>query len=356
MEFPAVDAVTHVPADSLRENCARVLGAAGVRPEEAELIADCLVYANLRGVDTHGVIRLKFYLQRIAAGGDNPNAHISLVRETATTALFDADNAFGPVAGVRAMETAVSKAGDAGIAVATIRNANHFGAAAYYAERPVRKGMIGLCMANVVASMPPPGGRAARVGNSPIAFAFPAGDEPPVVFDAATSIAPWGALIEARLRGELLPPQSFLDREGKFTRDPQAVLDGGFLVPIAGHKGFGLALSIALLTGLLAGGVFDTDITYPYGDVSIPGNNSFLMMALRVDRFVPLADYTRRMDEVIRLIRATPTAEGTDRVLLPGQREHETAQERSRTGIPLSAELVAELRGLATSVGTDLDF
>jgi len=268
---------------------------------------------------------------------------------------LDADNAFGPVAGVLAMDTAITKARDAGIAAVTIRNANHFGAAAYYAERPLREGMIGVCTTNVVASMPPPGGRAARIGNSPIAFAFPSGEEPPVIFDAATSVAPWGALIEARLRGELLPPESFLDRDGKFTRDPQAVLNGGFLVPIAGHKGFGLSLSIGLLTGLLAGGVFDTDITYPYGDVSIPGSNSFLMLALRVDCFVPIEDYTRRMDEVIRLIRATPTAEGVDRVLLPGQREYETAQQRSRTGIPLSAELAEELRGLARTVNVRLD-
>lgn len=350
-----MDDVTLVPADTLRDNCERVLVAAGVRPQEAALIADCLVYANLRGVDTHGVIRLKFYLQRIAAGGDNPNATITLIRETSATVLYDADNAFGPVAGVLAMDTAIAKARDAGIAAAVIRNANHFGAAAYYAQRPLREGMIGVCTTNVVASMPPPGGRAARVGNSPIAFAFPSGDEPPVIFDAATSVAPWGALIEAKLRGELLPADSFLDREGKFTRDPQAVLDGGFLVPIAGHKGFGLSLSIGLLTGLLAGGLFDTDIRYPYGDVSIPGSNSFLMLALRVDHFVPLEEYTRRVDEVVRLLRATPTAQGIDRVLLPGQREYETARERSRAGIPLSAELVKELRGLARSVNVRLD-
>jgi len=347
--------VTFVSAEKLRRICAEIMEAAGVRPAEAALIADCLVYANLRGVDTHGVIRLKFYLQRIAAGGDNPHAQIAVIRESPTTALLDADNAFGPVAGVRAMDMAIAKARDGGIAAVAIRNANHFGAAAYYAERPLCEGMIGICMANVVASMPPPGGRAARVGNSPIAFAFPAAEEPPVIFDAATSVAPWGALIEAKLHGEPLPPDSFLDRDGKFTRDAEAVLDGGFLVPIAGHKGFGLALSIALLTGLLAGGVFDTEITYPYGDVSIHGNNSFLMIALRVDGFASLEEYTQRMDEVIRLIRATPTVEGVERVLLPGQREHETANERSRRGIPLSRELKAELEGLAASVGIRID-
>jgi len=348
-------APTCICADKLRQSCADILKAAGVRAQEAALIADCLVYANLRGVDTHGVIRLKFYLQRIAAGGDNPRAQIKVICESPTTALLDADNAFGPVAGVKAMDLAITKARDSGIGAAAIRNANHFGAAAYYAQRPLREGMIGICMANVVASMPPPGGRAARVGNSPIAFAFPSGDEPPVIFDAATSVAPWGALIEAKLRGELLPPESFLDHRGRPTRDPAAVLDGGFLVPIAGHKGYGLALSIALLTGLLAGGAFDTDITYPYGDVSRAGNNSFLMMALRVNQFSPLEEYTRRMDEVIRLIRSTPTAEGADRVLLPGQREHETAQERSRAGIPLSPELVEELKGLAAKVGLRLE-
>lgn len=344
-----------MPPDKLRQFAANLLTAAGARPEDAAQVADCLVYANLRGVDSHGVIRLKFYLRRIAAGGDNPRAQISIIRESPTTALLDADNAFGPVAGVKAMDLARAKARASGVAAVAVRNANHFGAAAYYAERPLREGMIGICMTNVVASMPPPGGRAARVGNSPIAFAFPAGQEPPVIFDAATSVEPWGTLIQASLRGELLPPDSFLDSRGRPTRDPQAVLDGGFLLPIAGHKGYGLALSIALLTGLLAGGAFDTDITYPYGDVSIPGRNSFLMLALRVDHFVPLAEYTRRMDEVIRLIRTTPTVEGVERVLLPGQREHETAQERSRLGIPLSPELVDELRGLAASVGAPLD-
>ncbi|UCH36309.1 MAG: Ldh family oxidoreductase [Armatimonadota bacterium] len=346
--------VTYVAADALRDACSQILEAVDVRRDEAALIADCLVYANLRGVDTHGIIRLKFYLQRIAAGGDNPRAQIKIVRESATTALLDADNAFGTVAGVTAMDLAIAKARDSGVGVTVIRNANHFGVAAYYAARPLREGMIGVCTTNVVASMPPPGGRAARVGNSPIAITFPSGEEPPVIFDAATSVAPWGALIEARLRGEQLPPDSFLDSDGGPTRDPQAVLDGGFLLPIAGHKGYGLALSVALLTGLLGGGVFDTDIMYPYGDVSVPGSNSFLMLALRVESFVPLEEYTRRMDDVIRLVRATPTAEGVERVLLPGQREHETAQERARTGIPLSREQVDELQGLAASVGVSL--
>lgn len=346
--------ITYVSADKLRAAAAAILAAADVRADEAALIADCLVYANLRGVDTHGVIRLKFYLQRIAAGGDNPHARIAVVRESATTVLLDADNGFGPVAGVRAMDLAIAKAREAGVGVTVVRNANHFGAAAYYAERPLRHGMIGVCTANVVASMPPPGGRAARVGNSPIALAFPAGDEPPVVFDAATSIAPWGALIEARLRGDQLPPDSFADRDGRPTRDPQAVLDGGFLLPIAGHKGYGLALSIALMTGLLSGGLFDTDIKYPYADVAVPGSNSFLMLALRVDEFAPLDQYAGRMDEVIRLIRATPTAEGVARVLLPGQREYETARERSRTGIPLTREQLEELRHLAAQVGIEL--
>jgi LDH2 family malate/lactate/ureidoglycolate dehydrogenase len=346
--------MTYVGAGKLRAAAAAILAAAEVRADEAALIADCLVYANLRGVDTHGVIRLKFYLQRIAAGGDNPRANVRVVRESATTALVDADNGFGPVAGVRAMDLAVAKARDMGLGMVVVRNANHFGAAAYYAERPLRHGMIGICATNVVASMPPPGGRAARVGNSPIAFAFPAGEEPPVVFDAATSIAPWGALIEAKLRGDELPPDSFADRDGRPTRDPQAVLDGGFLLPIAGHKGYGLALCIALMTGLLSGGLFDTDIKYPYADVAVPGSNSFLMLALRVDQFVPLDQYAARMDEVIRLIRATPTAEGVARVLLPGRREYDTARERARTGIPLTHEQVEELRHLAAQVGVDL--
>jgi LDH2 family malate/lactate/ureidoglycolate dehydrogenase len=174
-----------------------------------------------------------------------------------------------------------------------------------------------------------------------------------VVLDMATSRSSWGVLFTAAQSGGTLPEGCFLDAEGRPTTDPQAVLAGGALLPIADYKGYGLALCLGLLTGLLSDGHFDADLPHPYKFLDQPGRNAFFMGAIRVDQFLPPERFKARVDEVVRLLRNTPRAPGVERIYLPGEKEWEAAQERRQTGIPLPPPMVAELRALAASCGAD---
>lgn len=347
--------VTYVRSEELLRVTVEILERNGVPEEDARVTADCLVSANLQGVDTHGVIRLKVYVDRIKAGGNNPRPRIRVVQETPVTAVMDGDHALGPVGGHRAMTLAIEKAKAAGVGLVTLRNSNHYGMAGYYAMMPLKHDMIGISMTNVLASMPPTGGREARIGNNPLAIAFPAGEELPVVFDAATSLSSWGQLFAAMQQGGMLPEGAFLNNEGRPTVRPEEVMDGGMLLPIAGHKGYGLALCIGLLTGVLSDGRFDIDVPHPYKHLATPGYNAFFMGAIRVDAFLPVTQFKARMDEVIRAIRGTARAPEVERIYLPGEKEHETEKERRAKGIPLNAKMREELRQMAVGAGVAFD-
>ncbi len=348
------DSFQRVPAQKLFDLCKSVLLEAGVPEQHAVDTAHCLVTANLRGVDTHGVIRLKVYVDRLRAGGNNPRPDIRIVRDSAAAAVMDADNALGPVAGARSMELAIEKAASTGVGVVTVRRGNHYGPAAHYSMMALERDMIGVSMTNVLASMPPTGGRGRVLGNSPISVAIPAGEEPPIVLDIATSLASWGKVFACAQSGEPLPEGCYLDAEGRPTTDPADILErAGCLLPIASYKGYGMALVMSILTGLLADGAFDPDIPHPYKFLDRGGENAYFQAALRIDLFDEPAHFKRRVDEVIRLVRSTPLAPGAERVYLPGEKEHETFQERSRLGVPLHENMLAELKVLAEEAGVE---
>lgn len=286
-------------------------------------------------------------MDRIKAGGNNPRPNIRIIRQSACTALMDADNALGPVGGKQAMELAIEKAGSIGIGIVVIRNCNHYGPAGHYTRMTLKHDMIGISMTNVLASMPPTGGVKARIGNNPYSISFPAQDEIPVVVDGATSISSWGKLFLCAQKGEDLPAGCYVDSEGRPTVKPQDVLDGGALLPFAGHKGYGIAVAIELLTGMLADAPLAHDIPHLYKKLPEPGANTFFMGAIRIDNFVDPEQFKQRMDEWIRLIRSTRRAEGVERIWLPGEKEFVTRCQRLTEGIPLNAEMVNELRTLA---------
>ncbi|MFQ6044701.1 MAG: Ldh family oxidoreductase [Candidatus Poribacteria bacterium] len=337
----------YISADELRDIATEILKKEGVPEGDAFITADCLVKANLRGIDTHGVIRLKVYVDRLRAGGNNPTPDIRVIHEGATTAVMDGDNGLGPPGGVRAMEKAIEKAQSCGVGIVTMRNSNHYGAAAFYAMMALEHNMIGISMTNVLAGMPPTGGRQARIGNNPFALAFPAGEELPIVFDAATSLSSWGKVFLAAQTGALLAEGCFLDKDGNPTVNPEDVISGGLLLPIAGYKGYGMALCVGILTGLLADGSFDIDVPHPYKYLDAPGANSFFMSAIQIEQFVPIEQFKKRIDEIVRVIRDTPLAPNAERIYLPGEKEHIAERERMAKGIPLNRETIEELKMLA---------
>jgi LDH2 family malate/lactate/ureidoglycolate dehydrogenase len=234
------------------------------------------------------------------------------------------------------------------------RNLNHFGAAAYYSMMAAARGMIGMTMTNVLALMAPTGGTERVVGNNPLSFAFPSAGEDPIVWDSAMSRSTWGALLLAQQRDEPLAEGAFLAADGQPTRDPAAVLAGGSLVPIAGYKGYGLALAIALLTGVLAGWRFDAELGGGLSSSS-PGDNTALMAAIRVSDFIDPGEFAGRVEAIAEMIHAVPTQSGVDRIWLPGEKEAEARKQRLMAGVPVGPAVRADIEGLANRLGVDIE-
>jgi len=344
-------------AEQLIDLAARILGAVGVDGEEAVCVARCLVSADQRGIETHGLIRLGPYITRLEAGGVAKHADITVISDSGATALIDGGNGLGAVVAGHAMSLAIGRAAEFGVGLVVARNLNHFGAAGYYSLMAAQRDMIGVTMSNVVASMAPTGAVKPLLGNNPIAIAFPRYARPPIVWDIATSRSSWGALFMLAQAGMELPAGAFLGPDGADTRDPEVVMRGGSLVPIAGYKGYGLALCIALLTGVLGDAPFDADIVHPYRDPSALGDNAALLLAINVANFLPREAFAQRIESITELIHRQPTATGVERILVPGEREADVEASRARDGLPIAASTWAEIIALAERFGVahDLD-
>jgi L-2-hydroxycarboxylate dehydrogenase (NAD+) len=356
--------LTTYPADVLHEFSERVLAAAGVPPDDAALAADVLLAADLRGIDSHGVARLRGYFDAVRSGRINATPEMRVVRETLTTATVDADNGLGLVVGPRANEMAMDKAVDAGSGWVAVRNTNHFGIAGYYALQAVERDLLGWAMTNSSALVAPLFGTARMLGTNPLAIAFPGDEEPPIVVDLATSAVAFGKIEIARRRQQRLPEGWAIDASGSPATDPQAVYDGGALLPLGstrelgGHKGYALAMMVDVLSGVLSGAnwgpfapAFAIEQTPP-GSVGVGIGHFF--GALRIDGFIEPDEFRRQVDHMVRTFRASPAAPGTGGPLVPGDPERQAAEERRIGGIPLLPPVAAELEALAVETGVPL--
>ncbi len=345
-----------VPAEQLSAFCIACFVKLGLSPEDARGTAGNLIFANLRGVDSHGVIRLKVYLDRLRAGGFKLQARPQIVSEQESCALIDAQDGVGQVAATVAMKLAIAKAGKSGVGVVSVRNSNHFGASAYYAMQALEHGMIGLAATNAGPTMAPTGGREGRLGNNALAVAVPAGNRAPIVLDMATGAVAWGKIFLAQQEKRRIPTTWALDRSGLPTDDPDAAADHGLIQPFGGYKGYGLSLLIDLLTGVLSGGGFSTHVRTLYQELETPSQVAQTCAALRIDAFMPLEEFCRRVDAIIDEMRSCPTAPGVERVFVPGEIEEETERRRRAEGIPLRAALQEELRSLGAQLGVAAPF
>ena len=343
-----------IPVVGLRAFCAAVLTATGVPPEQAEVIAANLVDADLRGVESHGVVRLPIYARRLAARATNPTPQVRTVRETRTTAVLDGDNGMGQWVSIKAMELALAKARDGDCAFVTVRNSNHFGAAAPYASMGPEAGMIGIATTiGGINHMAPWGGAEAMLGNNPFAVAFPAGHTTPsIVLDMACSVAARGKIIVAAKEGRPIPPDWAVGPDGQPTTDPIQAL-AGFVQPIAGAKGYALTLAIGLLSTMLSGAAFGTEITHMYDDLERPQNTGHLFGLLPVDSFLPLDEFRARIDRAASDVTGVRPAAGVERVYLPGEREQIWRREREAAGVPVGPGVRAELLALGRELGVD---
>jgi LDH2 family malate/lactate/ureidoglycolate dehydrogenase len=329
----------------------RAFEAAGLPAGDAEQVAGLMVEADLRGSDTHGVIRLPIYVRRLKAGGINKRPSIRLAQEKPAAALVDGDNGMGHLVMRFAAQTAIEKAKRSGVAWVGTRMSNHAGPAALYAMMPLAHDMIGIYLA--VGSnnhLPPWGGLENLLGTNPIAIAIPAGEEPPVVLDMAPTVAAFGKVRLKAQRGEEMPVGWMIGRDGKPLTDPKRA-DDGLLVPIGEYKGYGLSLIIGLLAGTLNRAAFGRDIVDFNKEPGKAANTGHAMIALSIEAFAPVEQFKRDMDVAIRTMRGAERLPGVERIWLPGEQSHLKRIERGKNGVPMPKPLRDALDAVARDLG-----
>jgi LDH2 family malate/lactate/ureidoglycolate dehydrogenase len=338
----------HIAVADLEQFCRAALRLCGLSEADARVAADVLVTTDTFGVFTHGSKSLRGYVRRLRAGGLKADAVPRVAAEGPAWAIVDGQSAIGMVTSVLAMETAIRKARTAGVAYVGVRNSCHFGAAGYYATMAARADMIGLAMANDTPSMAVPGSRTGVLGTNPLAYAVPAGEEEPIFLDIASSAVAGGKIRIAQAEGRNVPDHWLVDAEGVPTTDPFAYPHAGALLPFAGHKGYGIAAMIEILAGVLSGAGVRWDVlSWIDHDPSQPTHHGAAFLAIDVGAMMPIEAFKHRVDKMIRDIRQAPKAKGSDHIYLPGEIEWQKRRQALAEGIPLPADVLASLRGLA---------
>ena len=339
-------------AASLRTFVARIFETVGMPVADASIVAELMVSADLGGAEGHGIFRLPQYVRRICAGGINLHPNIRIARERDGMALIDGDNGMGHLVMRTAAHIAIAKAKGSGVAWVGVHHGNHAGPASLYARMPLAHDMIGLYVAVGNANhLPPWGGIDMLLSTNPIAVAVPALEEPPVVLDMASTVAAYGKVKTKAQRGEPLPEGWMIDRQGKPLTDSSRA-DEGFLLPIGGYKGYGLALVFGLLAGTLNGAANGPDTIDFNKDDRTPTNTGQAIVAISLEAFGDVEAFKRNVDALIGVLRNSRRLPDVDRIWLPGEQSHAKRIAYEREGIPLGPELLRKLDELADQLGT----
>ncbi|MBP1931925.1 Ldh family oxidoreductase [Ammoniphilus resinae] len=340
-------------AEKLKQLIIDSFMAAGLDQEQAEITGQHLIFADQHGVDTHGILRLPIYIKRIQEGLINKTPNLEWSNETNSSAVLDADNGMGHYITHLAMQKAIEKAKQHTISFITVKNGNHFGALASYTKMAAKQKMIGFITTNTAPLMAPTGGAERVLGNNPLSFAVPRKNEPPVVLDMACSNVAGGKLVLASKKGESIPLGWALDREGRPTTDPfEGFENGGVLLPIGGHKGYGLSLIMDILTGVLSGSNYGKNVNRLYDTSKVTGIG-YSMMVLNIESFLPMDIFEDRLEDLLHMVENSKKAMDVERIYLPGQMEEKIIRERLEQGVPLPDKLHAELLELSSELGLD---
>ena len=336
-------------ANELLELVTAVFRRAGMNRDDAHLLADSLVDADLGGVHSHGVLRVPEYVAKLTAAGVDPRGRPEVVRDNGACLVVDGNNSMGQIGTHFAMERVLERALTSGMAAAAIRGSNHCGAMAYFARQGLASDMIGVATTNSLPTMAPWGGAEPLLGINPLAVAIPAGQEQPIVYDAAFSGSSHGKIRIHHQKGLPIPEGWALDREGRPTTDSSAAIDG-LLQPIGGFKGVGLALIMGILSAMLSGASYGTELGN-MTDGPKAGQDGHFVAAIQVAAFEDVARFKARVDGAIRQIHDCRLAPGFDQVFAPGEKEFLNREEYGRSGIPLNQVTLGDLRRAAESVG-----
>jgi len=355
----------NVRVDALQEFTTRVFTTLGVPPEDASISAEILIIADQRGIGSHGLQRLIRYVNGLKTGVMKPVTRVTIVKETPNTLLISGGDGLGQVAGYQTMRMVIDKALKNNVAMAAVRDSNHYGIAGYYAMMGLEHDLIGVSLTNTAMLVVPTLGKNALMGTNPIAIAIPAGRERPFVLDMATSTVPRGKLEVYKREGKTMPGTWATDEFGKATQDPVRVLAnlvdkrGGGLLPLGGaeeidggHKGYGLCLAVDLFCGVLAGSAFGPQL---YASKDAPAKVSHFFGAIKIDAFIQPNLFKNLMDEYINILKNSQKAEGEDRIYIHGEKEYEL-YEKQKQEVDVLKQVVEELRQIGEGLGIKASF
>ncbi len=336
------------PAQKVEKFCVDVLTKAGLSQDWSAIVAESLLCAEVRGILSHGVVRLESYIQRVEAGVMKIESPIAMQMDAQALALIDANNTFGQIAGHQAMLLAIDKAKQYGIGVVAVKNSNHFGIAAYYAMMALKEDTAGFVLTNSSPAMAVYGAKTPLIGTNPIAIAIPAGDHFPIVLDMSTSVVARGKIRYAALTGHSIPLGWARDIDGKPTEDANMALKGS-LEPIGGVKGSALSLIIDIVCGILTNTVLTGGVKN-ITDVSGPAKTGHFFAALDISKFIDMKLFKSNVDQVIANIKGLPAVDGGE-IFMPGEIEFRLSRKRMEEGIPLEEEVVRSLNAVAARYG-----
>lgn len=336
--------------ENLRQTVEALFKAVGIRDTDAEICTDNLIQANLWGIDSHGVIRVPLYVDRILCGGINKEPEHRLHSFSDALAVLDADGSVGATAGKEAMDEAIFRAEKYGIAAVGVRNSNHFGAAGYYSSMAAREGMIGISMTNVTRLIAAEGSVQAIAGNNPISIAVPTYDEVPFLLDMAVSRVANGKLILAEKKGKKIPLDWATDANGNPTDDPKEA-QKGFLLPMGDYKGLILAYAVDILCGLINGGAFADGVISMYKRHDLPSQIGHMMIAINIKAMLSQEEMKQKMHAYRVFLKSQKLRGEKDELLFPGELEYRTMIERRKNGIPVPLTTIAEISELCEKYG-----
>ena len=340
---------SRIDAEALRDFASAVYQGAGMPGDDAYLVADTLVQADLWGHQSHGVLRLGWYLDRIRNGVMSPVTKPEFVVDSGAIALIEGHDGVGHVLTQLATREAVKRARQHGVAVVGVRGSNHFGTCMYYTRLGALDGCVMWLTSNGGPAMAPWGGRRKIIGTNPWSVAAPAGRHPPFLMDMANTGVARGKIYLARNRREKIPEGWAIDKDGAPTTDPQAAIDG-IILPMAGHKGYAIAMMVDILSGVLTGGGFLSQVHSPYQTADRSQCGHF-MIALNIEALQPLAEFNRRMEQYIAEIKSVPLAQGFDEIFYPGEMEARNDSVNRGEGLLLPEDTRAGLAAIAAETG-----
>lgn len=330
----------YIHVDELRRFTEEVFQKVGVSKDDAKIIADHFAFTNLRGVDSHGIMRTPYYIKAYEDGLINPKPQIRIVREGKNYALINGDKSLGHIPAMKATELAIKKAEENGMSIVGVVNLRHVGALSHYVAKVVERGFIGISTSNASPRMSLIGFKKSIVGTNPISIGFPRENEPSIILDMATSVVAMGKIVLAAKKGEKVPNGWGINKDGKVTNDPKEIIEGSVL-PIGGYKGFGLAMAIDILCGIVLGGEYGLKMERTFFS-----QGGFIISAIDINTFRPYKDYLREIEEYVSVLKSTPTMDNIE-VILAGELEYKTSQERKNKGIPIDNEVFKELLELS---------